>query len=111
MTYPKTANTKPAARGSAERSALRWQANKASLWGLCGKAACRRAHECRGDPADCTARYMPLAPEEVHEGVRIMAEGREHGLTVDELRADYPLEMRAVRDWADLVLQSASRPR
>ena len=112
MTYSnidKTTNTKLAARRAAEQHPLRWRANKACLWGLCSNAACRRAHECRGNPHDCVARYAPLVPEEVHEGVRIMAEY--HGLSFDELRADYPLEMDAVRDWSDLVLESTWRQR
>jgi hypothetical protein len=57
------------------------------------------------------ARYMPLVPEDVHEGIRILAEGRERGVGFDELRSDHRLEMDAVREWSDLVLESAWRQR
>ena len=105
----KATNTKLAARRAGERRALRRQADTACLWGLCANAACRRAGACRGDPHDCISRYLPLVPEEVNDGVRLLAEGREHGLTYEDLRTDHPLEMNGVREWSDLVLQSARR--
>ena len=110
MTYPnieKTTNTKLAAR----RRALRLQANDANLWALCANAACRRAHACRGDPNDCMTSCLLLLPEEAQEGVRIMAEGRERGISFDKLRVDHPPEIDAVLEWDDLVFDSVWRKR
>ena len=85
----------------------RWMANMICLWGLCAKPACRRARACRRDPQDCLARYAPLVPEEAREGVKVLLEGRQYGLSYDDVRADAPEEVAAVENWIARV--NASR--
>ncbi len=38
--------------------------NFAKVWRICGSAACRRAHDCRGDAEACFARLWAAEPEE-----------------------------------------------
>ena len=49
-----------------ERSAHRWSDTLAT-WGLCEKAACQRAHVCRGDGEACLKAKFPRLPERVRE--------------------------------------------
>jgi hypothetical protein len=83
-------------------SLLRWIADLMCLSALCARAKCRRAGRCRGEPRACLARCAPLVPEDAREGVKAMIEGRERGLTFDDLREEEP----AVDDllaWQSLV--------
>ena len=38
---------------SSRKLALRFGAGRLCLWRLCGRASCRRAQACRGDPRSC----------------------------------------------------------
>ena len=86
---------------------LRWMANMLSLHGLCANAACRRARACKRQPRECLARYAPLVPEDVSEGVAALLEGRRHGLGYDELREEAPDLIAAVEDWTARVDESS----
>jgi hypothetical protein len=47
----------PARSRAAERRQL---ANLLGAWQFCAKRACRRAHGCLGEPADCLRSCLPL---------------------------------------------------
>ena len=84
-------------------TALRQQSNWLRLDGLCARRACRRARTCRGQPRDCLARYAPLVPQEVHDGVMAMLEGRRLGLSFDQAREQWPDETDAILEWRQLI--------
>ncbi len=88
-------------------SALRWMANMICLWGLCAKPACRRARRCKRNPRDCLARYAPLVPEDARAGVQLMLEGKQYGLSYDDVRADAPDDVAAVEAWIARVNAAA----
>ena len=46
---------------------LRQAANMLCLWRVCGNAACRRAHSCRGRAHLCAKRNSPALPAPVRE--------------------------------------------
>ena len=87
--------------------ALRWTANALCLWGLCGKAACRRARQCRHHPEQCLARYAPLVPEEARIGVMALAQGRHDGVGDEVVRMHAPVEIAAIEDWTARVHAAA----
>ena len=86
-----------------ETSALRELATMLCLWGLCAKAACRRARACKSEPRRCLSRYAPLVPEEARDGVAALVEGRQLGLSFEELFSEAPFELAALDDWAGRV--------
>jgi len=79
--------------------ALRITSNLLQLWTLCGKPACRRAQECRRDPAGCVKRYAPLAPEEARCGALALLKGLLDGVDRDEVREFAPDEIEALEQW------------
>jgi hypothetical protein len=89
---------------------LRTISNLLCLWGLCGKPACRRARQCKRDPRDCLSRYAPLVPDDARDGVAAMFEGKQCGMSYDELRAEAPLEIAAIESWIGLVHAAARAP-
>jgi hypothetical protein len=78
-----------------------WMADMLALWAYCGKAACRRTERCRGEPRACLDRLMPLIPEEVREGVKVMLAGKKNNLDFDAMRAQAPDEVDAVIEWVE----------
>ena len=87
-------------------AALRQQSNWLRLDGLCARRACRRARTCRGQPRECLARYAPLVPQEVHDGMMAMLEGRRLGLSFDQARERWPDETDAILEWTQLIEDS-----
>jgi hypothetical protein len=90
--------------------ALRGMSNLLCLWGLCARPACRRARGCKRDPRDCLSRYAPLVPDDARDGVAAMFEGKQCGMSYDELRAEAPLEIAAIENWIGLVHAAARAP-
>ena len=88
--------------------ALRWMADMLSLWGLCGRPACRRARQCKCEPRDCLARYAPLAPELARDGVKVLLDALPYRIDYDDLREDAPDEVTALEQWRARVAQSAA---
>jgi hypothetical protein len=82
---------------------LRWIANTLCLHGLCGRAACRRAHACRGEPLDCVTRYAQLVPEEAREGAKALVDGQFDGLDFDTIYDDAHDEITALAEWGALI--------
>lgn len=78
-----------------------------AFWRLCGRAACRRAGRCNGDPNSCCAACMPLLSDAVLAGGDAMFEGRRLGLSFDEARARWPEELTALATWRNAI----GRPR
>ena len=78
-----------------------------AFWALCGRAACRRAGRCSGDPHFCCEACMPLLSDAVVAGGDAMCEGRRLGLSFDEARARWPEELAALATW----LSTIRRPR
>jgi hypothetical protein len=64
---------------------------------------------CKRDPRECLARYAPLVPEDAREGVKVMLEGLEYGLSYDEVREDAPDEVAAIENWIARVETAARR--
>src|SRR3954471_22849472 len=85
---------------------LRWMANTLTLYGLCGRAACRRACRCRGEPQDCLARYAPLVPEEARDGAKAMIDGLMRGVDFDTMREECKYEIEALGEWTELMEHS-----
>ena len=79
--------------------ALRITSNLLHLWALCGKPACRRAQECRRDPASCARRYAPLAPEEARFGALALLQGLLDDVDRDEVRTFVPDDIAALEQW------------
>jgi hypothetical protein len=96
-----------AARDAYNTRVLRWTSDMLCLWGLCGKAKCRRAQQCRGEPSDCVKRYEPIVPEDTYESVSLLRQCMERGMTFKEACAEYPDEIEEVYVWAMLVIRSA----
>jgi hypothetical protein len=88
---------------------LRWAADLIALWGLCGRAACRRAGRCRGEPRDCLPRCAPLVPEDVREGAKLLAEARANGMSFDEVLQECSDAIEDIGEWMELVEQSARK--
>jgi|SRR5215831_10436444 len=78
---------------------LRWMSNIACLWHLCSNVACTRARQCKRDPRFCMRRYAPLLPDEVRDGIKLMVEGKQRGVSYEDLRAEAPIEIGAVEGW------------
>jgi len=74
-----------------------------AFWALCGRAACRRAGRCSGDPHFCCEAYMPLLSDAVVAGGDAMFEGRRLGLSFDEARARWPEELAALAGWFNAI--------
>lgn len=83
--------------------ALRITANLLCLWGLCANASCRRAKTCKGKPADCVARYGPLAPEDARFGALATIQGKYDGVSIEEVRMYEPAGLAALEAWAAQV--------
>ena len=77
----KTAST---CEHKAREKSLRAWGDLMSLWRLCGNAACRRAHACRGNARVCFPRHFPLLPEGVRAWLAGLGEAQEDGLTFEE---------------------------
>jgi hypothetical protein len=89
---------------------LRAASNLLCLWGLCGKAACRRARACKHNAHDCLDRYAPLVPEEARFGAAAMLMGKRDGVSYDEVRRHAPAEIAAIESWIGLVHAAARAP-
>jgi hypothetical protein len=73
--------------------ALRFGADRISLWRLCADAACRRARACRGDVRACAGRMVDwLAAVEDERLARPDFAAIEAGI-------ETPAELRAYRAW------------
>jgi len=88
-------------RRSGETQALaRYCADRLSLWCLCGKPACARAHACRGDVEACAGLLADwLAALQRQEDVAPTFADM-------EARIDTPEEMRLYRGWRDLLARA-----
>ena len=95
MTNPSPAQS----RHDAETALLRYAGTLLCLHVFCPLRACRRARRCKGEPRDCVPRYTPLVPEDARAGVEAMLEGRDLGLSFEELREEAPDEMNAAILW------------
>jgi hypothetical protein len=89
---------------------LRAASNLLCLWGLCGKAACRRAKQCKRKADDCLGRYAPLVPEEARFGAAAMLMGKRDGVSYDEVRRHAPAEIAAIESWIGLVHAAVRGP-
>ena len=87
------------------RETARWIADLFCLWRLCGKRACRRAHACRGDARACL-RALPLVPPEALLFLKGFDEGRNQGLSFDEMMARNEDEWAVVEEWRELVMST-----
>jgi hypothetical protein len=85
---------------------LRMRSKWLCLYGICARRACRRARKCRGRPQECLRRYAPLVPQEVHDGMMAMLEGRKLGLTFNQARERWPDETDALLEWTQLIEDS-----
>jgi len=88
-------------RRSGETQALaRYCADRLSLWCLCGKPACARAHACRGDVEACAGLLADW----------LAALQRQEELAPSfadmEARIDTPEEMRLYRGWRELLARA-----
>lgn len=70
-----------------------------SLWCLCDKGACRRARRCKGNPKECLETLTPLLASEVIDGGHYFFEGKEQGLSFEELYERHPDEIAALGNW------------
>jgi hypothetical protein len=89
----------------------RWFSNVYSFWCLCDRPACRRSGCCKGDPSHCCDLFRPLLPDDVHDGGITVFEGKNEGLSFDEVWARYPDELAAWDDWKTRLEQRAGAPR
>ena len=87
---------------SALTRALRARAELLCLPHMCSRATCQRAQCCRGEPRMCMARYAPLVPEEVRDGVEAFFEGRRRKLDFDAAREQFPA-LDYLITWHELV--------
>jgi len=63
---------------------VRGWGNILGLWRLCGNAACRRAHCCRGQGAACFKANYPLLPEGVRAWFEGLGEAQKQDYSFDE---------------------------
>jgi len=83
--------------------ALRFGADRISLWRLCADAACRRAKACRGDVRACGERIAAwLAAVEDERRARPSFAAMETGI-------ETPAELRAYRAWRQALPRAARR--
>ena len=85
----------------------RQMSNIYGFWQLCGRAACRRAGRCSGDPNFCFDACMPLLSDAVVAGGEAFMEGRFQELSFDEALARWPQEITALATWRNAI----GRPR
>ena len=78
------------------------------LWRLCPRAACARAHACKGNVRDCFPRHFKLLPERVQEWWVALGEAQKNGLSFDEAMGALEAEGcgAALRNWHEAVEQS-----
>jgi len=82
--------TKSPARKSPQTAAqdrddrLRGWGNVLSLWRLCGSAACRRAHCCRGNGTARFKQNYPLLPEGVRAWFEGLGEAQKENYSFDQ---------------------------
>ncbi len=97
---------KPTAAGESRlqrERALRFGADRISLWRLCADAACRRAQACRGDVRACAGRMAAwLAAIEDERRARPDFGAMESGI-------ETPAELRAYRAWRRALPGAARR--
>jgi hypothetical protein len=81
------------------------------LWRLCPRAACTRAHACKGDVRDCFPRHFALLPERVQEWWLGIGEAQKNGLSFDEAMGALEAEGcgAALRNWHEAVEQSLAK--
>jgi len=63
---------------------IRGWGNVLSLWRLCGNAACRRAHGCRGNGTACFRQNYPLLPEGVRAWFEGLGEAQKENYSFDQ---------------------------
>jgi hypothetical protein len=74
-------------RSRGETEALRRAADLLCLWRLCGNAACRRAHRCRGRAQVCAKHNATLLSRPVREFFAAFLAAKRAGLSFDQFKA------------------------
>jgi hypothetical protein len=89
----------------------RWFSDIFSFWCLCDRPACRRAGCCKGDPSHCVDMFRPLLPDDVHDGGVAVFEGRNEGLSFDQVLEHHRDDLAALHDWNTRLEQRAGARR
>lgn len=76
------------------------------LWRLCGRAACRRARACRGNPFDCVPRCACLVPQEARDFLIGVGEAKEEGMPYAQAMEELEEQREALQRWRACVLRS-----
>jgi hypothetical protein len=92
------------------RKMCRWNSNILALWGLCPRAACRRARQCRGNAVDCFRRYGPLVPQHVRDAAELLYLGILEGLTFEQAWENPEQDAEALNEWL-VTVERANDPR